>query len=640
MRITELLHMEAMNLNASPKSKAEAIDMLVDLMVKSGNILDRETYKKGVLNREEIGSTGIGEGVAIPHAKTKAVKSAGLAVLVAPNGVDFDSLDGEPAKLFFLIAAPDTKENIHLDVLGRLSVLLMDDDFRQSLINAKDKETFLRLVNEAESKKLAETEQKEAAAKTAPPSSYRILAVTACPTGIAHTYMAAESLEEKGKEMGVSIKVETNGSGGKKNVLTAAEIAAADGIIIAADTKVDMPRFSGKPVLQTQVSDGISRPKELIQTILDGKAPVFHAEGGNASAEAGEAKEGIGHQIYKHLMSGVSNMLPFVIGGGILIAIAFLLDTILAPGGDPSNFGMNSPAAALFKTIGNAAFGFMLPILAGFIAMSIADRPGLAVGFVGGALANAGGSGFLGALIAGFLAGYLMLGLEKLCEKLPKSLEGTKPVLIYPVVGILVIGVLIQFVINPPVSALNLWISNTLTSMNAASGIVLGAIVGGMMSIDMGGPFNKAAYVFGTASLINAAGDPVSSGVMAAVMIGGMVPPLAVALCTTFFKNRFTQKERQTTVTNYIMGMSFITEGVIPFAASDPLRVIPSCVVGSAVAGALSMLFGCTLPAPHGGIFVFAVVHNWPMYLLALAIGSIISMLLLALLKRPIKETA
>lgn len=638
MRITELLNKDAMDLHAAPKSKAEAIDLLVDLMVRSGNILDKEVYKACVLKRETIGSTGIGEGVAIPHAKTKAVQRAGLAVIVAHDGVDFESLDGEPAKLFFLIAAPDTEDNIHLDVLGRLSVLLMDDDFRQRLIDAKDKDEFLRLVDEAESKKVAETQKKEAEAKHVAPGTYRVLAVTACPTGIAHTYMAAESLEEKAKEMGVTIKVETNGSGGKKNVLTPAEISAADGIIVAADTKVDMPRFNGKPVIQTQVSDGISRPQELIQTILDGKAPVFHAQGGSTKTEASAEKEGIGHQIYKHLMNGVSNMLPFVIGGGILIALAFLLDTILAPGGDPANFGMNSPAAALFKTIGNAAFGFMLPILAGFIAMSIADRPGLAVGFVGGALANAGGSGFLGALIAGFVAGYLMLGLEKLCAKLPKSLEGTKPVLIYPVVGILAIGVIIQFIINPPVSALNLWISNTLSSMNATSGVILGAIVGGMMSIDMGGPFNKAAYVFGTASLINAAGDPVSSGVMAAVMIGGMVPPLAVALCTTFFKNRFTAKERQTTVTNYIMGFSFITEGVIPFAAADPLRVIPSCVVGSAVAGALSMLFGCTLPAPHGGIFVFAVVQNWPMYLVSLLIGSVISMVLLALLKKPIKE--
>ena len=411
MRITELLNKDAMDLNATPKSKAEAIALLVDLMVRSGNILDKEEYKKCVLKRETIGSTGIGEGVAIPHAKTKAVKSAGLAVIVVRDGVDFDSLDGEPAKLFFLIAAPDTEDNIHLDVLGRLSVLLMDDDFRQGLIDAKDKEEFFRLVDEAENKKVAETEKKEEEAKKAAPGTYRILAVTACPTGIAHTYMAAESLEEKAKQMGVTIKVETNGSGGKKNVLTQAEIAAADGIIVAADTKVDMPRFDGKPVVQTQVSDGISRPQELIQTILDGKAPVFHAQGGHAQAETGTAKEGIGHQIYKHLMNGVSNMLPFVIGGGILIAIAFLLDTILAPGGDPANFGMNSPAAALFKTIGNAAFGFMLPILAGFISMSIADRPGLAVGFVGGALANAGGSGFLGALIAGFIAGYLMLGL-------------------------------------------------------------------------------------------------------------------------------------------------------------------------------------------------------------------------------------
>lgn len=639
MRITELLNKDAMDLHAAPKNKEDAIHHLVDLMMKSGNILDRKTYEDCVFKRETTGSTGIGEGVAIPHAKTRAVKKAGLSVMVAPDGVDFDTLDGEPARLFFLIAAPDTEENIHLDVLGRLSVLLMDDAFRQSLMDAKDKDAFFRLIDEAENKKLAETRQKEATAKQAAPGAYRILAVTACPTGIAHTYMAAESLEEKAKEMGVTIKVETNGSGGKKNVLTRAEIAAADGVIIAADTKVDMPRFDGKPVIQTRVSDGISRPKELIETILNGNAPIYHTEGGK-QAVVEESKEGIGHQIYKHLMNGVSNMLPFVIGGGILIAIAFLLDTILAPGADPANFGMNSPAAAFFKTVGNAAFGFMLPILAGFIASSIADRPGLAVGFVGGALANAGGSGFLGALIAGFIAGYLMLGLEKLCGRLPKSLEGTKPVLIYPVVGILAIGAIITFIVNPPVSMLNLWISNSLASMNEASGVLLGALVGGMMSVDMGGPVNKAAYVFGTASLISAAGDPVSSGVMAAVMIGGMVPPLAIALCTTFFKNRFTVKERQTTLTNYIMGFSFITEGVIPFAAADPLRVIPSCVVGSAVAGALSMLFGCTLPAPHGGIFVFAVVQNWPMYLLSLLIGSVIAMILLAILKKPVKETA
>lgn len=638
MRITELLNKDAMDLHAAPKNKEDAIHHLVNLMMKAGNILDRETYEDCVFKREATGSTGIGEGVAIPHAKTKAVKKAGLSVMVAPDGVDFDTLDGELARLFFLIAAPDTEENIHLDVLGRLSVLLMDDAFRQNLMDAKDKDAFFRLIDAAENKKLAETREKEAAAKQAAPGAYRILAVTACPTGIAHTYMAAESLEEKAKEMGISIKVETNGSGGKKNVLTRAEIAAADGVIIAADTKVDMPRFDGKPVIQTRVSDGISRPGELIETILNGNAPIYHTEGGG-QAVAEESKEGIGHQIYKHLMNGVSNMLPFVIGGGILIAIAFLLDTILAPGADPANFGMNSPAAAFFKTVGNAAFGFMLPILAGFIASSIADRPGLAVGFVGGALANAGGSGFLGALIAGFIAGYLMLGLEKLCGRLPKSLEGTKPVLIYPVVGILAIGAIITFIVNPPVSMLNLWISNSLASMNEASGVLLGALVGGMMSVDMGGPVNKAAYVFGTASLISAAGDPVSSGVMAAVMVGGMVPPLAIALCTTFFKNRFTIKERQTTLTNYIMGFSFITEGVIPFAAADPLRVIPSCVVGSAVAGALSMLFGCTLPAPHGGIFVFAVVQNWPMYLLSLLIGSVIAMILLAILKKPVKET-
>ena len=659
MRITELLKKESIELGVKVADKNAAIDKLISLMDAGGRLNSTQGYKEGILAREALGSTAIGEGIAIPHAKVEAVKEPGLAAMVVPEGVDYEAFDGSLANLIFMIAAPAAGDDVHLQALSRLSTLLMNPGFKESLIAAKDTDEFLDIIDKAENERFGEEERKtEAAAEnvtedkaveqkvddgaeksaSAVNAHYRVLAVTACPTGIAHTYMAAENLENTGKKLGISLKAETDGSGGAQNVLTKEEIAAAEAIIVAADKNVEMARFDGKPVIMVPVADGIHKAEVLINQAVSGTVPIYHYSGDASGAASEGENDSVGRQIYKHLMNGVSNMLPFVIGGGILIALAFLLDTILAPGGDPANFGMNSPAAALFKTIGNAAFGFMLPILAGFIAMSIADRPGLAVGFVGGALANAGGSGFLGALIAGFVAGYLMLGLEKLCAKLPKSLEGTKPVLIYPVVGILAIGVIIQFIINPPVSALNLWISNTLSSMNATSGVILGAIVGGMMSIDMGGPFNKAAYVFGTASLINAAGDPVSSGVMAAVMIGGMVPPLAVALCTTFFKNRFTAKERQTTVTNYIMGFSFITEGVIPFAAADPLRVIPSCVVGSAVAGALSMLFGCTLPAPHGGIFVFAVVQNWPMYLVSLLIGSVISMVLLALLKKPIKE--
>lgn len=655
MRITDLLQPSGIDLNAKVNSKEEAIDRLIGLMEAEGNLSDVATYKKCVLKREEKGTTGIGEGVAIPHAKTPAVKKAGLSAMVAPDGVDFDSMDGEPTRLFFLIAAPDTTENVHLDVLGRLSVLLMDDSFRRSLIHAKSKEEFLRLIDAADRAKEAEETKAEPKRK----EGFRILAVTACPTGIAHTYMAAEAIENKAKEMGLSVKVETNGSGGRKNILTQEEIEAADGVIVAADTKVPMSRFDGKPVIQTQVSEGISHPGRLLQDILDGRAPVYHAGGGERE-EAGKEKEGVGHQIYKHLMNGVSHMLPFVIGGGILIALAFLFDTIFAPEGDPANFGMNSPVAAFLKSAGGVAFNFMLPVLAGFIAMSIADRPGLMVGFVAGAIANAGltlnnapdalqnggffvnasSSGFLGALLAGFIAGYVMLGLKKLLSRLPKSLEGTKPILFYPVFGLLIVSAIIIFIVNPPVSALNTWISNALMNMGQVSGVLLGLLVAGMMAVDMGGPFNKAAYVFGTASLLTATGAAVSSGVMASVMIGGMVPPIAIALCTTFFKNRFTEKERQTTITNYIMGLSFITEGAIPFAAADPLRVIPSCVVGSAVAGGLSMLFGCTLPAPHGGIFVFPVIHNWPMYLLSLAIGSVISMALLAVLKKPIREKA
>lgn len=652
MKITDLLNLAGIDLNAHVRTKEEAIDHLVALMDSTGVLADAAGYKSGLLKRETEGSTAVGEGVAIPHAKGEAVKQPGLAVMVVPEGCDYDSLDGQPSRLFFAIAAPNTEDNVHLDVLGRLSALLMDDGFRQGLLSAKSKEEFLSLVDQAENGR----EEKE---EVRADGRYRLLGVTACPTGIAHTYMAAEGLLDKAKELGVTMKVETDGSGGVKNALTAQEIAQCDAVIVAADREVEMSRFDGKPVLRTKVSDGINRPGELIEAALNGKAPIYHAEARKQeSMGSGEVKESAGRKIYKYLMNGVSHMLPFVIGGGILIALAFLFDTLLAPDGDPANFGMNSAVAAFFKSAGNVAFGFMLPILAGFIAMAIADRPGLMVGFVGGALANTGlcfqngqfvdsstagasvvSAGFLGALIAGFLAGFLMKGLEKLFSMLPDSLEGIKPVLLYPFFGLLIIAALMIFLVNPPLSALNVLISDGLNSLNAggnaAMGIVLGALVGGMMSVDMGGPVNKAAYLFGTASLV-VGGQAVSSGIMASVMVGGMVPPLVIALCSTFFKNRFTKKERQSGLTNYVMGLSFITEGVIPFAASDPLRVIPSCVVGSAVAGALSMAFGCRLPAPHGGIFVFPVIENWPLYLLSLVIGSVVGMFLLALLKKPL----
>ncbi len=644
MRITDLLQKQAIDLHVAASSKQDAIDKIVSLMVKTGCIKDEETYKNAVIAREEEGTTGIGEGVAIPHAKTDAVEKPALAAMIVPDGVDYEALDGEPTKLFFLIAAPNTEDNVHLDVLGKLSVLLMDEDFRSNLLHAHTPEDFIAVIDKAENTKDEEAAQQEAQQEqtaTTMSQGYRVLGVTACPTGIAHTYMAAESLENTAKEMGISIKVETDGSGGVKNKLTAKEIAQAECIIVAADKNVEMARFDGKRVIQTKVANGINKARELLTEATSGNAPIYHADHRTSGSEefSGE-KEGVWHTVYKHLMNGVSNMLPFVIGGGILIALAFLFDTILAPGADPSNFGKNSAPAYFLKTVGDAAFSFMLPILSGFIAMSIGDRPALMVGFVGGYLANIGDSksGFLGALIAGFVAGYLMVGLRKLFDKLPKSLEGIKPILLYPVIGLLLIGAIVMYIINPPVSLLNTAMNNGLANLGTGSGIVLGAIVGGMMSIDMGGPFNKAAYVFGTASLVSASGAAVSSPVMAAVMAGGMIPPLAIALCTTFFKNRFTRKERQSGLTNYIMGLSFITEGVIPFAAADPLRVIPSCVVGSAVAGALSMLFGCALPAPHGGIFVVPVVENWPMYLLAILIGSVISMFLLALLKKPVKE--
>ena len=628
MKITDLLKKNGIAINPEVKTKEEAINKLVDLMDATGRLSDKEEYKKAVLARESLSTTGIGDNIAIPHAKTTAVKEPGLAAMILTDGIDYDSLDGEPAKLFFLIAAPEGENNLHLDVLARLSMMLMDPEFKDMLVNAKSVDEFLNLIDSKENDKLEAENKKEEEAK-ANKTGYRVLAVTACPTGIAHTFMAAESLENKAKDMGISIKVETNGSGGAKNVLTKEEIENAECIIVAADKKVDMARFEGKRVIQTKVANGIHKAEELLNKATSGNAPVYHHAGGSdESADSGE-KESVGRQIYKHLMNGVSHMLPFVIGGGILIALAFLFDDYSI---DPANFGMNTPFAAFLKTTGGAAFGFMLPVLAGYIAMSIGDRPALAVGFVGGMLANEGGSGFLGALAAGFIAGYLMLGLKKLFSKLPQSLEGLKPVLLYPFLGILLIGAIIVFIINPPVGALNNGITNLLNSMGSSSKVLLGAVLGGMMAIDMGGPFNKAAYVFGTASLATGQFD-----IMAAVMAGGMVPPLAIALCTTFFKNKFTARERQSGITNYVMGLSFITEGAIPFAAADPLKVIPACVIGSATAGALSMAFGCGLRAPHGGVFVTPIVSNPLMYLAAVAIGAVVGMIVLAALKKKIE---
>lgn len=637
MRIRDLLAAESIQLNGAAWGKEDVLNQMVNLMAKSDKIKDIEIYRKGVFAREEEGTTGIGEGIAIPHCKSDSVERPGLAAMVVKDGVDFDALDGEKVSLIFLIAAPNTEDNVHLDVLSRLSVMLMDENFTTSLRNAKTVEEFLKVIDEAEAEKAEEkgTEPPQEESSTA--GKKFILAVTGCPTGIAHTYMAAESLEKKAKELGCDIKVETRGSGGAKNVLTKEEIAKADCIIVAADTQVPMERFNGKPVLSCKVADGISKSEELLKKAMGGNAAVYHA--GNARAEEAdeEGKDSVGHQIYKHLMNGVSHMLPFVVGGGILIAIAFLIDGFSVdlnslPMEERGNFGTITPAAAMFKSIGGTAFGFMLPILAGFIALSIADRPGLAVGFVGGAVAANGTSGFLGALVAGFLAGYLVLGLKKAFSKLPDSLEGIKPVLLYPLIGVFLVGVIMTYVVEPPIGALNTLINNGLNGMNGASAIILGALLGGMMSVDMGGPVNKAAYVFGTASI--AAGN---YNIMAAVMIGGMVPPIAIALATLFFKNKFTAEERKAGPTNFIMGLSFITEGAIPFAASDPLRVLPACIVGSAVAGAISMAFDCTLMAPHGGIFVFLTVGHPLQYLIALAIGSAISCFLLGVLKKDVK---
>ena len=639
MKITDLLKRESVELSGTPESKGQAIDQMVELMAKGGNINDLQRYKEGVLKREEEGTTGIGEGIAIPHAKTDAVSAPGLAAMLVPQGVDYDALDGQPVHMIFLIAAPNTEENVHLEVLSRLSMLLMDDEFRKNLLDAADVTEFLAHIDEAERKKFPEEYGEEKQEQDQPEEGYRVLAVTACPTGIAHTYMAAESLENKAKEMGISIKVETNGSGGAKNVLTPEEIAQCECIIIAADKEVDMPRFDGKPVITTKVANGIHKAEELLTEATSGKVAVYH----NASKESGSGfggeEESLGRKIYKALMNGVSHMLPFVIGGGILIAMAFLFDGAHA---GTAEFGMGNPFSRFLKQVGDISFGMMFPILAGYIAMAIADRPALMPGIVGGLLAKSGmtmaaeetgwvSSGFFGALIAGFAAGLIMLGLKKILEKLPKALEGTKPMLLYPFLGIAAMGALMVFVVNPPVGAFNEWLNQVLASMGESSRVLLGAVLGGMMAIDFGGPFNKAAYVFGTASIASG-----QFGIMAAVMAGGMVPPIGIALATLFFKNRFTKSEQQTVATNFIMGLSFITEGAIPFAASDPLRIIPPCIAGSAVAGALSMLFGCGSRAPHGGVFVIGIIDNPLLFLAAVAAGSVVAMLGIVLLKKPL----
>ena len=633
MRITDLLDKQSISLNGAPKDKKEALDQVVDLMAKSGKINDVEAYRQRVYAREEGSTTGIGEGIAIPHGKCDAVTKPGLAAMVVKDGVDFDSLDGEPVHLIFLIAAPNTEDNIHLDVLSKLSVLLMDEQFTADLLNAKSVDEFLEIVDKADDEK-SDIDERLADTGEAEGAQAKLLAVTACPTGIAHTYMAAEGLEKAAKAKNCFIKIETRGSGGAKNVITDQEIAEADCIIVTADTQVPLDRFDGKKVIIRQVSDGISKADELVDLALSGNVPVYHAAEG-AKTEV-KSSGGIGHQIYAQLMNGVSHMLPFVIGGGILIAIAFLIDGLSIdinslPADQRANFGTITPIAAMFKQIGGVAFGFMLPILAGFIAMAIGDRPALALGFVGGMMAANGKSGFLGALVAGFVAGYLILALRKACDKLPTALEKIAPVLIYPVVGILVMGLFMMFIVEPIMGGINTGLNNALTGMGSSSKVVLGLVLGGMMAIDMGGPFNKAAYVFGTAAI--AAGN---YDIMAAVMIGGMTPPCAIALATILFKDKFTKEERESGPTNFIMGLAFISEGAIPYAAADPLHVLPSCIAGSAIAGGISMFFGCTLMAPHGGIFVFPVVGNALMYLVALVVGTAVSAVLLGLLKKKV----
>lgn len=636
MRITDLLDKNSISLNAAPADKKETLDLAVELMAKSGKLSDVEKYRAQVYAREEESTTGIGEGIAIPHGKCDAVKAPGLAAMVIKNGVEYESLDGEPVTLLFLIAAPNTKDNVHLDVLSKLSVMLMDENFTTSLRNAKSVEEFLQIIDAAdESAKSIDDRLSDTGITTEEKKGFKLLAVTSCPTGIAHTYMAAEALEKAAKAAGCQIKIETRGSAGAKNVLTAEEIEAADCIIVAADAKVPMDRFNGKKVISCQVSDGIGKAERLVEQAVNGNVEVFHGENGEAKA-AVTGKESAAHKIYTQLMNGVSHMLPFVVGGGILIAIAFLIDGLnvdinALPADQRSNFGTITPIAAMFKNIGGVAFGLMLPVLAGFIGMAIGDRPALALGFVGGMMAANGKSGFLGALVAGFLAGYLILGLRKICDKLPDAIEKLAPVLIYPVVGILIMGLAMNFVVEPIMGGINTGLNNFLSGMGDSSRIVLGLILGGMMAIDMGGPFNKAAYVFGTAAITAGNYD-----IMAAVMIGGMTPPCAIALATLLFKNKFTKEERDAGPTNFIMGLAFITEGAIPFAASDPLHVLPSCIIGSALAGALSMAFHCTLMAPHGGIFVFPVVGNAVMYLVALVAGTVVSALLLGVLKKKV----
>ena len=659
MKITDLLKPQSILLNASPTNKADAIYTLGDLMDKGGNLSDKAEYLEAVFAREESGSTGLGDGIATPHAKSAGVKEAGLAAMVVPNGVDFEALDGQPSRLFFMIAAPEGAADTHVEVLSKLATMVIDPDFKNALIQAATVDRFLELITAKEEGNFdpavegyiktedekapsitdaIEAKATEAIEKVVPKVSvdnphYEVLAVTGCPTGIAHTYMAAESLERKAKEMGISLKVEKNGASGIKDALTVEEIEHAKCIIVASDRQVEMARFDGKPMIQTKVANGINKAEELLREAMSGTAPVYHASQADKDSanSAIDASDSFGRQIYKHLMNGVSHMLPFVIGGGILIALAFLFDTF-----DPANaknFGSGTPLSAFLMKIGGASFGFMLPVLAGYIAMSIADRPGLVAGFVGGLLASQGGSGFLGALIAGFAAGYLVLLVKKLVSGLPQALEGTKPVLFYPVLGVLFIGIAITFIINPPVSALNEWLMNSLQTMGTTSRVLLGLVFGAMMSVDMGGPVNKAAYVIGTGAL--ATGE---YGIMAAVMAGGMVPPLAIALCTTFFPSRFTEAERKSGITNYIMGLSFITEGAIPFAAADPIRVLPSCIIGAGTAGALSMFFECTLRAPHGGIFVVPTIGNPLLYLASIAIGSVVACIILAIVKPKLKK--
>lgn len=634
MKITDLLSKQAIQLNGIASSKEEVIKKMVTLMMKNGNITNEQEYTKVVMEREKEGTTGIGEGIAIPHGKSEVVTKPGLSAMVVPDGVEFASLDGKPVKLLFLIAAPNTKDNIHLDVLSRLSTLLMDTEFRTALLDAKTPEEFLTCIDRAEKTKLNETKQEN--------KGYEILAITACPTGIAHTYMAAESLEKMGEKLGHKVKVETHGQSGVKNKFTKEEIKNAKAVIIAADTKVDLSRFDGKKIVKAKVADGINKPQELIEHVLSSKAKTYHSNTKNNQEEDNE-KEGVGTRIYKHLMNGVTHMLPFVVGGGILIALAFLFDDYSI---NPSNFGMNTPIAAFFKTIGGAAFNVMLYVLAGYIAMSIADRPGLAVGFVGGILAVQGttfasltdstitlvSSGFLGALIAGFAGGYIVLGLKKICSYLPDSIEGIKTILLYPVFGIFIIGAL-MLLINPYVAGINTAINDYLTSMSTANKILLGAILGGMMAVDLGGPINKAAYTFGTGMLASGQFE-----IMAAVMAGGMVPPLAIAFLATAFPRKIPKKDKQAAYVNYIMGLSFISEGAIPFASSDPLRTIPAFIAGSAVTGALSMFFECTLRAPHGGIFVLATIGHPLKYLLAIIIGAIVSAAIMAKLKKNLPE--